>query len=66
MNFEWEMINKQLFSVFIRDLSKDNIINLKHMIEDIFLSPNKKKVTSQKKKDIIIQQNKLRLEKKEI
>ena len=69
-------IDKQSFSLFIRDLSNNLNTNLKHMIEDTIQKPmveqdkqkknyhkNKKVI---KKKDIIIQeQNKIR-EKKTI
>ena len=60
-------IEKQQLSIFLRDLSKNLNVNLKHMIEDCVISKKKedeiysKKHTSKKKpimkkKDIIIQQ----------
>ena len=60
-------IEKQQLSIFLRDLSKNLNVNLKHMIEDCVISKkkedeiNSKKHTSKKKpimkkKDIIIQQ----------
>ena len=64
-------INKQSFSLFIRDLSQTLNINLKHMIEDLIQKPEENKIKDKKnhnkkkqvkkKKDIIIeQQNKIR------
>ena len=68
-------IEKQQFSIFIRDLSSHLNINLKHIIEDIIYrkedeilknkkNKNKNKKKKIKKKDLIIQeQNKLRYHK---
>mgnify|MGYP006170304347 FL=1 len=60
-NVQWEQLNNDRFSVFIRDLSLHANTNLKHMIEDL---ENKTKTTQKvtkkkhlKKKDIIIQEN---------
>ncbi|MAD57164.1 MAG: hypothetical protein CMK44_01145 [Porticoccus sp.] len=63
----WETHNNALFNVFMRDLTGNQSINLKHMILDDdngkHLKPEKK-VKHVKKKDLIIQeQNKKRSEK---
>ena len=69
-----QSIEKQKFSVFLRDLSKDLDLNLKHMIEDNIISKEVKEKKNKKnhykgrkvikKKDIIIQeQNKKRRQK---
>ena len=69
-NIQWEKINLSDFNIFIRDLSESLNVNLKHIIEDLYMNQpkiinkkkgknNKKKII--KKKDIIIQeQNKKR------
>ena len=63
----WETHNNALFNVFIRDLSQNININLKHMIlddENLKKTQLKNKSTKPKKKDLIIQeQNKKRSEK---
>ena len=60
----WETHNNALFNVFMRDLTQNQSINLKHMILDDDNSKQKKKVKHIKKKDLIIQeQNKKRGEK---
>ena len=62
----WETHNNALFNVFIRDLSQNININLKHMIldDENLKKTQKKKSTKPKKKDLIIQeQNKKRSEK---
>ncbi len=64
----WENHNNALFNVFMRDLTENQSINLKHMILDDEYSesvkPKKKKTSKPKKKDLIIQeQNKKRSEK---
>ena len=60
----WETHNNALFNVFMRDLTQNQSINLKHMILDDDNSKQKKKVKHIKKKDLIIQeQNKKRQEK---
>lgn len=74
-NLHWENHNNSTFNVFIRDLSQNMNINLKHMIEDHDIDQTKinknkneknKKNKPLKKKDIIIlEQNKKREEKKE-
>jgi hypothetical protein len=67
---EWETIDNQHFQVFLRDLSADVKLNLKHMIEDmtprksLSHSPHGKKHVS--KKDIIIQENNKRLHQKQV
>lgn len=59
---QWENIDRNLFSIFIRDLTNNNKINLKHLIEDL----DKPKITEKKskkhikKKDLIIQENEKR------
>ena len=68
----WSNLDKNNFSVFIRDLSK-NLTNVKHLIEDSFKEESKptknfhkqrnKKVVKKKKDIIIEQQTKVRLEK---
>tara|TARA_B100002051_G_scaffold273908_1_gene313749 strand:+ start:2511 stop:5339 length:2829 start_codon:yes stop_codon:yes gene_type:complete len=66
-----QKIEKQDFSIFLRDLASTLNINLKHMIEDnikIEEKPktknhNKKKKVVVKKKDLIIQQQNLKREK---
>ena len=68
----WSNLDKNNFSVFIRDLSK-NLTNVKHLIEDSFKEESKptknfhkqrnKKVVKKKKDIIIEQQTKIRLEK---
>jgi superfamily II DNA or RNA helicase len=71
MNFlQWQHTDKNQFSVFIRDITK-NLTNVKHMVEDTMIeSPtvkhrsNNKKVVKKKKDIIIEQQNKIRLDKK--
>ena len=37
----WEDVNKEQFSVFIRDLSQSVNANLKHMISDLEISKKK-------------------------
>ena len=64
----WENHNNALFNVFMRDLTENQSINLKHMILDDEYSesvkPKKKKTSKPKKKDLIIQeQNNKRSEK---
>ena len=61
----WETHNNALFNVFMRDLTQNQSINLKHMIFDDNNTKQKpKKVGKPKKKDLIIQeQNKKRFEK---
>ena len=63
----WETHNNALFNVFMRDLTQNQSINLKHMILDDnseSVKPKKQKTTKPKKKDLIIQeQNKKRVEK---
>lgn len=62
----WETHNNALFNVFMRDLTQNQSINLKHMILDDDNSKHvkSKKVGKPKKKDLIIQeQNKKRGEK---
>ena len=58
---QWEQLNNDQFSVFIRDLSINYNTNLKHMIEDFdnndIKKNNHKKKQHIKKKDLIIQQN---------
>ena len=73
LNLSTQTIDKQDFSIFLRDLSKTLNVNLKHMIEDTVKIENtedkkkknyhksKKKVV--KKKDLIIQQQKEKKEK---
>ena len=71
----WENHNNSTFNVFIRDLSQNMNINLKHMIEDHDIDQtkikknknekNKKKKPLKKKDIIILEQNKKREEKKE-
>jgi len=63
----WETHNHALFNVFMRDLTQNQSINLKHMILDDDNSKNKpEKISKPKKKDLIIQeQNKKRQEKLE-
>ena len=68
----WSNLDKNNFSVFIRDLSK-NLTNVKHLIEDSFKEESKptknfhkqrnKKVVKKKKDIIIEEQTKLRKEK---
>ena len=66
-NYSWEILNRDNFNIFIRDLSSSVNINLKHMIEDLLLDKtklsdkgnqkkSKKKVI--KKADLIIQNQK--------
>ena len=74
---QWENVSRDKFAVFLRDLTENSKINLKHMIEDLDkaeVSPEIKKGTSKKKKkkphikkkDLIIQeQNKRRAIKQE-
>lgn len=63
-------IDKNIFNVFIRDLSQGLNINLKHMIEDCILDKTpdnlekKKKTKNKKKKDIIIERQNIIREKK--
>ena len=45
---QWESINKNEFSIFMRDLSQHTSINLKHKIED--LNTETKIITHEKKK----------------
>jgi hypothetical protein len=63
----WETHNNALFNVFMRDLTQNQSINLKHMILDDnseSVKPKKQKASKPKKKDLIIQeQNKKRSEK---
>ena len=64
----WETHNNALFNVFMRDLTQNQSINLKHMILDDenseSVKPKKQKTSKPKKKDLIIQeQNKKRGEK---
>jgi hypothetical protein len=63
----WETHNNALFNVFMRDLTQNQSINLKHMILDDnseSVKPKKQKASKPKKKDLIIQeQNKKRGEK---
>ena len=64
----WETHNNALFNVFMRDLTQNQSINLKHMILDDDNSKHvkSKKVGKPKKKDLIIQeQNKKRGEKQD-
>ena len=73
---QWENVSRNKFAVFLRDLTVNSKINLKHMIEDLDKTevPNETKNTSKKgkkkphikKKDLIIQeQNKRRAIKQE-
>ena len=76
---QWENVNRDTFAVFLRDLTENSKINLKHMIEDLDkteTSPDKKETKHNskkgkkkphiKKKDLIIQeQNKRRAIKQE-
>ena len=61
-SIQWENIDRSLFSIFIRDLTNNTNINLKHLIEDL----DQKTITTKnpkkhiKKKDIIIQENEKR------
>lgn len=60
-SIQWENIDRTLFSIFIRDLTHNTNINLKHLIEDIdkkTIKNNPKKHI--KKKDLIIQENEKR------
>jgi len=63
----WETHNNALFNVFMRDLTQNQSINLKHMILDDnseSVKSKKLKTSKPKKKDLIIQeQNKKRGEK---
>ncbi len=63
----WETHNNALFNVFMRDLTQNQSINLKHMILEDNSKPvkqKKQKASKPKKKDLIIQeQNKKRSEK---
>lgn len=70
-----QKIEKQELSIFLRDLSADVNINLKHMIEDKYKSEEKANVNKKgkkgkgvpmKKKDIIIQQQNEKRKIKEI
>ena len=47
---QWEIIHKNNFAVFIRDLSESLNINLKHMIEDLDKETLCKEDYSKKKK----------------
>ena len=59
-----QTIDKQKYSVFLRDLSKDLNLNLKHMVEDIIIDKEIQKKKEKKnhhkgkkvikKKDLII------------
>ena len=76
---QWQNIDKKKFAIFMRDLSENTQINLKHMVEDlntgdedtkvIRYNVNKNKYKNNrkpviKKKDLIIaEQNKKRQEK---
>jgi len=72
---QWENVNRDKFAVFLRDLTENSKINLKHMIEDLDktaiaikkdTSKKGKKKPHIKKKDLIIQeQNKRRAIKKD-
>ena len=44
---QWENVNRDKFAVFLRDLTENSKINLKHMIEDMY---KKDEVESIKKK----------------
>ena len=68
-----QSIDKQQVSVFLRDLTSDFNINLKHIIEDTFLKQVEKsskksyhKKKQVKKKDIIIQQQNIKRKKIDI
>lgn len=65
---EWEDIDIQQFQVFIRDLTSDTQINLKHMIEDLTSTSSTTKSAKKKlsKKEIIIQANNKRLHQKKV
>lgn len=68
----WEDVNKEQFSVFIRDLSQSVNANLKHMISDLEISerkmeikpPTQKKHKKMSNKERIIKENNERLQKK--
>uniref|UniRef100_A0A6C0FAQ4 Helicase ATP-binding domain-containing protein n=1 Tax=viral metagenome TaxID=1070528 RepID=A0A6C0FAQ4_9ZZZZ len=68
----WETVDRERFSVFIRDLSQSVNTNLKHMIEDSEKSlPNPPRNNSKKKKKLskkeqIIMQNTQRLHQKHV
>ena len=69
-------INKNNFNIFIRDLCQGQNINLKHMIEDLFIKEknnllknknyNKRKNVPRKKKDIIIEEQNAKRKQKKI
>jgi len=52
--YSLEIFNRDNFNVFIRDLSSSVNINLKHMIEDLFITETKKPKKISKKAEIII------------
>ena len=57
-----QQIDKQQFSIFLRDLSLSLNINLKHMIEDSVRGENemnKKKKNYNKKKKVVIKKKRL-------
>lgn len=64
----WETHNNALFNVFMRDLTQNQSINLKHMILDDDNSKHvkSKKVGKPKKKDLIIQEQNKKREEKQI
>ena len=64
----WETHNNSLFNVFMRDLTQNQSINLKHMILDDDNSKHvkSKKVGKPKKKDLIIQEQNKKLQEKQI
>ena len=66
----WEDVDKEKFSVFIRDLSQSVNANLKHMINDLEIKqqklaakPPSKKKKHISKKDLIIKENNIVLKK---
>ena len=66
---QWENIDINQFSVFIRDLSESTNANIKYMIEDLNnenkQTKNMKKQKKMKKKDLIIQeQNRIKMKKR--
>ena len=67
----WEDHNSETFNIFIRDLSLNLNANLKYMIEDLDKKENLKQLKKNKKlvlkkKDIIINEQNKKREKKRI
>lgn len=52
---QWEIVDRNKFAVFLRNLTENNKVNLKYMIEDIDKTEIKN-VKKMKKKDFIIQE----------